>query len=283
MPFGDLTVSEGRLVKWYRKLGEPVAAGEHVADIETDKAVVEIESPTSGVLAEILAEEGTVVPWERRSASCRRVADADPAVAFRASRRRARARGARTARRKSSCRTGRSAPGRRCRAESAQTPTASSISAEHHCRWSPGGISAACAASCAPASASTTSTRGLGTARASPSSTCPITARPKSPTTPLALMLALTRGHATYHDAIRSDPAAGWIQTAAPAVRRLRGRGLRRSSVSAASGLRRRCAPAAFGMRIAFYDPYLPSGMEIAVGAQRCATPRRADGGRGRR
>ena len=45
MPFGDLTVSEGRLVKWYRRPGDAVAAGEHVADIETDKAVVEIESP----------------------------------------------------------------------------------------------------------------------------------------------------------------------------------------------------------------------------------------------
>ena len=50
------------LVKWHRKLGDRVAAGDHVADIETDKAVVEIESPRSGVLAEILAEEGAVVP-----------------------------------------------------------------------------------------------------------------------------------------------------------------------------------------------------------------------------
>jgi pyruvate/2-oxoglutarate dehydrogenase complex dihydrolipoamide acyltransferase (E2) component len=61
MPFGDLTVSEGRLVKWHRKAGDRVAAGEHVADIETEKAVVEIESPRDGVLAQILAEEGTVV------------------------------------------------------------------------------------------------------------------------------------------------------------------------------------------------------------------------------
>jgi 2-oxoisovalerate dehydrogenase E1 component len=62
MPFGDLTISEGRLVKWYRKTGDPVAAGDHVADIETDKAVVEIESPSSGILAEVLALEGAVVP-----------------------------------------------------------------------------------------------------------------------------------------------------------------------------------------------------------------------------
>jgi 2-oxoisovalerate dehydrogenase E1 component len=62
MPFGDLTVSEGRLVKWYRQLGDPVTAGEHVADIETEKAVIEIESPKTGVLAQILAVEGTKIP-----------------------------------------------------------------------------------------------------------------------------------------------------------------------------------------------------------------------------
>jgi 2-oxoisovalerate dehydrogenase E1 component len=61
MPFGDLTVSEGRLVKWYRGLGERVAVGDHVADIETDKALVEIEAPASGVISEVLAEAGMVV------------------------------------------------------------------------------------------------------------------------------------------------------------------------------------------------------------------------------
>jgi 2-oxoisovalerate dehydrogenase E1 component len=61
MPFGDLTVSEGKLVKWYRRLGDSVAQGDHVADIETDKAVVEIESPASGILAEILARDGAIV------------------------------------------------------------------------------------------------------------------------------------------------------------------------------------------------------------------------------
>jgi 2-oxoisovalerate dehydrogenase E1 component len=61
MPFGDLTVSEGRLIKWHRKLGDHVVSGEHVADIETDKAVVEIESPKAGVLVQVLADEGTVV------------------------------------------------------------------------------------------------------------------------------------------------------------------------------------------------------------------------------
>lgn len=61
MPFGDLTVSEGKLVKWLRRKGDRVKAGEHIADIETDKAVVEIEAPKSGVLSEVLASEGAIV------------------------------------------------------------------------------------------------------------------------------------------------------------------------------------------------------------------------------
>ena len=43
MPFGDLTVSEGKLVAWRKAVGDEVAEGELVAEIETDKAVVEIE------------------------------------------------------------------------------------------------------------------------------------------------------------------------------------------------------------------------------------------------
>ena len=87
----------------------------------------------------------------------------------------------------------------------------------------------------------------------------------------IGLMLALTRGVTTYNDAIRADPAAGWVQGIAPAVRRLRDGvfgivGLGR--IGLATSIRAR----SFGMRIAFYDPYLPSGMEIAVGAQRCAS-----------
>jgi 2-oxoisovalerate dehydrogenase E1 component len=61
MPFGDLTVSEGKLVRWHRRPGDRVSAGDHVADIETAKAVIEIEAPRSGVLARILAAEGATV------------------------------------------------------------------------------------------------------------------------------------------------------------------------------------------------------------------------------
>ncbi|MEO9228776.1 MAG: thiamine pyrophosphate-dependent enzyme [Devosia sp.] len=66
MPFGDLTVSEGKLVKWLKAVGEAVTAGEVVAEIETDKAVVEIEAPVSGVLSAIDQPVGAVVPMGGR-------------------------------------------------------------------------------------------------------------------------------------------------------------------------------------------------------------------------
>jgi 2-oxoisovalerate dehydrogenase E1 component len=71
MPFGDLTVSEGRLVRWLKHAGDPVKAGEIVAEIETDKAVVEIESPIAGTLAQVLEREGTVVKMGQRIAVVR--------------------------------------------------------------------------------------------------------------------------------------------------------------------------------------------------------------------
>ena len=61
MPFGDLTVSEGKLVRWVKNLGDQVAAGELVVEIETDKAVVEVEAPCAGRLVQLLEQEGSVV------------------------------------------------------------------------------------------------------------------------------------------------------------------------------------------------------------------------------
>jgi 2-oxoisovalerate dehydrogenase E1 component len=61
MPFGDLTVSEGRLVRWVRSAGDLVAAAEIICEVETDKAVVEIESPCTGVLADIQRQPGAIV------------------------------------------------------------------------------------------------------------------------------------------------------------------------------------------------------------------------------
>ncbi|MFL5258181.1 MAG: pyruvate dehydrogenase complex E1 component subunit beta, partial [Hyphomicrobiales bacterium] len=62
MPFGDLTVSEGKILRWAKSVGDKVERGELVAEIETDKAVIEIEAPVAGVLTRILEPAGAVVP-----------------------------------------------------------------------------------------------------------------------------------------------------------------------------------------------------------------------------
>lgn len=61
MPFGDLTVSEGRLIKWHLKVGDKVQADDLICEVETDKAVVEINSPKAGVLTQMLQDVGNVV------------------------------------------------------------------------------------------------------------------------------------------------------------------------------------------------------------------------------
>jgi 2-oxoisovalerate dehydrogenase E1 component len=66
MPFGDLTVSEGKIVKWLKSVGDKVTSGELIAEIETDKAVVEIEAPVSGTLGRIDQPVGAVVPMGGR-------------------------------------------------------------------------------------------------------------------------------------------------------------------------------------------------------------------------
>jgi pyruvate/2-oxoglutarate dehydrogenase complex dihydrolipoamide acyltransferase (E2) component len=62
MPNMDLIITEATVVGWSKKIGDKVAKGEPVLEIETDKAVTNIESPADGILAEILAEAGAVVP-----------------------------------------------------------------------------------------------------------------------------------------------------------------------------------------------------------------------------
>ena len=62
MPQLSDTMTEGVLVKWHKKEGDPVAAGEKIADIETDKAIMEMESFEKGTLAAILVTEGQKVP-----------------------------------------------------------------------------------------------------------------------------------------------------------------------------------------------------------------------------
>ena len=54
-------MQEGTLVRWLKSVGDEVSLGDAVAEIETDKAVVEFESTAEGVLLELIVEEGTTV------------------------------------------------------------------------------------------------------------------------------------------------------------------------------------------------------------------------------
>src|SRR5438105_4895090 len=58
MPKLSDTMTEGTLVAWKKKRGDKVSAGEVLAEIETDKATMEWESPEDGTLTEIYVEEG---------------------------------------------------------------------------------------------------------------------------------------------------------------------------------------------------------------------------------
>uniref|UniRef100_A0A8C4EIQ1 Dihydrolipoamide acetyltransferase component of pyruvate dehydrogenase complex n=1 Tax=Dicentrarchus labrax TaxID=13489 RepID=A0A8C4EIQ1_DICLA len=59
MPALSPTMEEGNIIKWLKKEGEAVAAGDALCEIETDKAVVTLESNDDGVMAKILMDEGS--------------------------------------------------------------------------------------------------------------------------------------------------------------------------------------------------------------------------------
>jgi pyruvate dehydrogenase E2 component (dihydrolipoamide acetyltransferase) len=62
MPALEMAQETGKLLAWRKKEGEAVKKGEPLLEIETDKAVVEIEAPGDGFLAGITAHEGAVIP-----------------------------------------------------------------------------------------------------------------------------------------------------------------------------------------------------------------------------
>ena len=59
MPALSPTMTEGKLARWLKKVGDVVSAGDVIAEIETDKATMEVEAVDEGTLARILVEEGT--------------------------------------------------------------------------------------------------------------------------------------------------------------------------------------------------------------------------------
>ena len=65
MPALELAQETGKVVHWLKRPGETVRKGEPIVEIETDKVTVEIEAPASGVLRDVTANEGDVVPVGR--------------------------------------------------------------------------------------------------------------------------------------------------------------------------------------------------------------------------
>ncbi len=59
MPALSPTMKEGNLAKWVKKEGDKIKAGEVIAEIETDKATMEVEAVDEGILGKILVAEGT--------------------------------------------------------------------------------------------------------------------------------------------------------------------------------------------------------------------------------
>lgn len=62
MPKLGFDMAEGVLVRWVKQIGEQINKGDVLAEIETDKATVEVESPASGVVLQFIVEQGDVVP-----------------------------------------------------------------------------------------------------------------------------------------------------------------------------------------------------------------------------
>jgi pyruvate dehydrogenase E2 component (dihydrolipoamide acetyltransferase) len=62
MPALEMAQENGKLLAWRKKEGERVQKGEPLLEIETDKAVVEVESPGDGLLAGVTAQVGAVIP-----------------------------------------------------------------------------------------------------------------------------------------------------------------------------------------------------------------------------
>src|SRR2546421_470812 len=69
MPALSPTMEKGNLAKWLKKEGESIKSGDVIAEIETDKATMEVEATDEGTLGKILIPEGTADVAVRRSSS----------------------------------------------------------------------------------------------------------------------------------------------------------------------------------------------------------------------
>ena len=62
MPKLGFDMAEGLLVRWVKQVGETITKGDVLAEIETDKATVEVESSATGVVLQLIVDQGTMVP-----------------------------------------------------------------------------------------------------------------------------------------------------------------------------------------------------------------------------
>jgi len=81
MPQMGYDMREGTVVRWRKKEGEAISRGEVIAEIETDKATVEMEAYSTGVLGRIVAEEGRAVPVGELIAVITQPGEAVPSLA----------------------------------------------------------------------------------------------------------------------------------------------------------------------------------------------------------
>lgn len=62
LPKVDMDMESGQISRWYAKEGDSITKGQLLFEIETDKAAMEVDAPASGILRNVTAEEGSIVP-----------------------------------------------------------------------------------------------------------------------------------------------------------------------------------------------------------------------------
>ena len=62
MPKAGMSMETGTVIKWLKKVGDPIKTGESILEIETDKVSMEVEAESSGFLLSIVHDAGDVVP-----------------------------------------------------------------------------------------------------------------------------------------------------------------------------------------------------------------------------
>ncbi len=81
MPAIGVAMTEGLLVRWVKRTGDEVAAGDVVLEIETDKSVIEVDSPATGTIGKLLFQEGDIVPTGVAVTSILEAGDRDAGLA----------------------------------------------------------------------------------------------------------------------------------------------------------------------------------------------------------